>query len=682
MRIKKINLRNIRSYKNQEIDFPEGSVLLSGDIGSGKTSILLAIEYALFGLQPGQKGSSLLSNDATTGFVKLELTISGKKVIIERNLKRSSKTVSQDSASITIDGEKIESSVTEIKTKIIELLNYPLEFIRKNNLLYRYTVYTPQEQMKQIIQEDPESRLNVLRHVFGIDKYKRIKENLQRVTGKLREESRILQAELNNLEENKNKFSSYKEFTKVLSNNLSSKKSQFLKNTEERKAIEKEIDSLQGKIKERENFKKEIEKTQILLSSKMERLSNEKNEHSELKNKIKKEVPNIGEKELEKIQEEIPKQKTLIKNLNSYLIEVTGKINSLKKIKKEDLEKKNRIFKIDMCPTCLQDVSDLHKHNILNETEKQLKSNEKEEKILSQEINKTLKNLEETDEELINLRNQISNFEIIKVRSEEINIAKEKLVSIEKNQKDLNKDIQFLESHIETLKQSTLEFTKFDNLFELKKAELRKTIQLEKNSEIEIAEIKKEIEITNKEIQQLENKIQEGEKTKEKMIHILDIESWLSSNFQDLVTFTEKNILSALRAEFTKIFNNWFSMLTTDSFHVYLDETFSPIITQKDFELPYPSLSGGERTAVALAYRLALNQIINSLLSKINTQGLVILDEPTDGFSENQLDKVRDILQELNMGQLIIVSHEQKIEGFVDNIIRLKKENGTSIQEN
>ena len=31
--------------------------------------------------------------------------------------------------------------------------------------------------MKQIILENPEIRLNTLRHVFGIDKYKRVLEN-------------------------------------------------------------------------------------------------------------------------------------------------------------------------------------------------------------------------------------------------------------------------------------------------------------------------------------------------------------------------------------------------------------------------------------------------------------------------------------------------------------------------
>ena len=104
-----------------------------------------------------------------------------------------------------------------------------------------------------------------------------------------------------------------------------------------------------------------------------------------------------------------------------------------------------------------------------------------------------------------------------------------------------------------------------------------------------------------------------------------------------------------------------------------LDDNFSPIIEQQDYELDYSFLSGGERTAIALAYRLSLNQVINSLFSHIKTNNLVILDEPTDGFSSQQLDKLRDVLNQLDVEQLILVSHEQKIEDFVDNIIKFKK---------
>ena len=124
MILKKLFIENIRSFENQVIEFPKGSTLLSGDIGVGKTSILLAIEFALFGLQPSQKGSSLLRTDSDFGKVILEFSIDNKEIIIERNLKRGNKSITQDFASIKIDDENFEESITEIKARILKLLNY------------------------------------------------------------------------------------------------------------------------------------------------------------------------------------------------------------------------------------------------------------------------------------------------------------------------------------------------------------------------------------------------------------------------------------------------------------------------------------------------------------------------------------------------------------------------------
>src|SRR3989338_6409704 len=101
MRLKRLKIENIRSYENQEIIFPSGSTLFSGDIGAGKTTILLAVEFALFGLQPSQKGSSLLRNGADSGKVYLEFEIEGKEIILERSLKKGSKSISQDYSAIT-----------------------------------------------------------------------------------------------------------------------------------------------------------------------------------------------------------------------------------------------------------------------------------------------------------------------------------------------------------------------------------------------------------------------------------------------------------------------------------------------------------------------------------------------------------------------------------------------------
>ena len=138
----------------------------------------------------------------------------------------------------------------------------------------------------------------------------------------------------------------------------------------------------------------------------------------------------------------------------------------------------------------------------------------------------------------------------------------------------------------------------------------------------------------------------------------------------------EKMRMEQLRNEFSVIFTEWFSILVSDSLEVRLDEDFTPIIRNQDYEIDYAFLSGGERAAIALAYRLSLNQVLNSQ-SNIKTKGIIILDEPTDGFSTEQIYKMRDIFEQLKAEQIIIVSHEEKMEGFVDNVIRIKKD-GTS----
>ena len=194
--------------------------------------------------------------------------------------------------------------------------------------------------------------------------------------------------------------------------------------------------------------------------------------------------------------------------------------------------------------------------------------------------------------------------------------------------------------------------------------------------EINLAQMNKENEILCSYIDTLTREILEKEKVREQLNYLRSLQDWLENKFLALINITETNVLAKLRSEFSKIFSEWFITLVPDSLSVKLNEDFTPIIYSHDYEIEYDFLSGGERTAVALAYRLALNQILNSMLSKIKTKDIIILDEPTDGFSESQLDKMRDVFHELKVKQLILVSHEQKIEGFVDNIIRFKKVDG------
>ncbi len=678
MRLKKIVLNNIRSYRNQEIEFPEGSVLLSGDIGTGKTSILLGIEFALFGLQPGQRGTALLRNGEREGGVVLEFEVEGKQVLVERTLKRG-KTVSQDYCAITIDGEKKEISVTEIKDKVLDLLNYPKEFSKKQNILYKFTVYTPQEEMKQIILQDPDTRLNTLRHVFGIDKYKKILENISVLTSKLREEKRIKEGLIEDLDSDKaNLASKEDELESKHYNMVSVEKELFLK-TEERRKIQEEKEEITKKIEDKIKFQQEVEKTKIMISNKQESISINNKTLERLETQIKELLDlKFDELEIQNLEEKIDSKNTEKEELNEINLRLTTDISSLSLKNQENEAVKEKIKYIEICPTCLQDVDPNHKSNVVLKLDSNTSENIKKIQALTIEKRNIQERSNKLKEEISSNQNKIQELKILKIKLQEINEKQKRVEEINQSNELIHRDLGILNQQTEVLNKSIFDLKKFDNIFEEKRKELEESLKQERMADIKVAELRKEIEVFSKQIQELRERISKIEAVKEKLNYITKLENWLSKNFTPLLSSIERNVMIKLKTEFSNLFAEWFSMLVSDVFEVRLDDDFTPIIEHQDYEIDYSYLSGGERTAIALAYRLSLNQVVNSLLSKIKTRDVVILDEPTDGFSDQQLDKMRDVLEQLDVKQLIIVSHEQKIEGFVENVIRLKKEQGVS----
>lgn len=682
MKIKRITLDNIRSYEHQEITFPEGSVLLSGDIGSGKTSILLGIEFALFGLQPGQKGSSILRNGQVQGGVEIEFEVDNKTIVLERTLKKS-KSISQDYCSISIDGEKKEISVTELKNKVLELLNYPKEFSKKQNILYKFTVYTPQEEMKQIILEDSETRINTLRHVFGIDKYKKILENASVLIAKVREEKRIKDAITSNLEQDKLHIETKEKELSEKSFSILSFESDLKLKSEKRKLVQEEKEEISRKIEEKRKLQQEIEKTRFLKSTKEDTISSNSRMVTQLKSQIQ-ELKDLDydEKEIEKLEKDIYELKLKKQELNEKNIHITSLIHSLNSKNTDNEKVKEKLKHLEVCPTCLQEVDPVYKSNVVNQMDSDTSANnnlikentEKKEAIRDQML--------KLDYDSSIKEKRIQEIRILKVRLRELEDKQRHLTTLEKTNSALAKDLEMLDNQIDLLKSSVFELNKYDNLNDEKQKELNEALKQEKMAEIKVAELKREIEVFSRQINEMKERVKKTEEIKQQAHYLSDLEEWLSKKFIPIMLVVEKNVFTKLKIEFSKLFSKWFSMLVSDNFNVRLSEDFTPIIEQQDYEIDYAYLSGGERTAVALAYRLALNQVINSFLSKIKTRDLVILDEPTDGFSEQQLDKMREVLDELNVSQLIIVSHEQKIESFVDNVIKFKKENGRSVIEN
>ncbi len=139
----------------------------------------------------------------------------------------------------------------------------------------------------------------------------------------------------------------------------------------------------------------------------------------------------------------------------------------------------------------------------------------------------------------------------------------------------------------------------------------------------------------------------------------------------------ERTILTSTAEYFDQYFKEWFrALVQEENIEIRIDpENLQPIVYIDGYESPFKDMSGGEKSALSLAYRLALNKVIINKYQDVKTKDLLILDEPTDGFSEGQVKKMQDVFDSLDMKQMIIVSHERMLDSFVTDIYEFEKIN-------
>jgi DNA repair protein SbcC/Rad50 len=805
MQLKWIKLENIRSYTSAKIDFPLGTTLLSGDIGSGKSSVLLAIEFALFGINKGElSGSALLRKGERTGSVELCFSVENKEVIIKRILKKSKDAITQAPGYIIINNVKRDATPVELKSAILSLLGYPDETLTKKNMIFRYTVYTPQEDMKRIITENKDERLDTLRKVFGVDKYKRINENASIAVKRLKERCRVSEGIIADLHE---KISEKESMKKSLSDINASIAPLVEKKKEAEKKVAN-ISAIQGENKKRFSEFIKCKSTMAALSSELNEVSIQLQENSKsivlLKEQVKEHINKtrpqatqgatkeeiedsiaseekkiaeirqnlfsamerrrMSEESAKCIREEIAKSKMIVSHLprlkkrQAELAEKTKEkqtiIERYEKTGKEliILEKNeaallskitaskdtsSKIQSLDECPTCLQKVDEQHKQAVLKKESgytaevtmqlNRVKSQKESLSVLLAKIKLKISEIEAMERELLAIDAKTATLnaaadeimvkenalkkELEKTQSagdQEKQLSSISLGSMEKNLSVLKEKLRIINETraalriLEDKKQLLLERENKESILNSREAELsrkkmllagemskfgdaekdmndtEKTLENEKTALNEINLILREkqtLEFSLREnIARISAEIEKKEREKKQLHKRRQYISWIEESFVNIISIIERNIMRSLYNEFNSLFTEWFDLLIEDSLITSkLDDEFTPLVQQNGYDIEISSLSGGEKTALALAYRLALNKVINDITAKIKTSDLIILDEPTDGFSTQQLDKIRDVLEKLNMPQVIIVSHENKIEGFVDSIIPLTK---------
>lgn len=682
MIIKRIKLNNIRSYLEEELNFSEGSTLLAGNIGSGKSSILLAIDFALFGLQKGNiSGASLLRNDSSKGFVELEFGLDENNITIGRTLRREGDKIVQDSGFLSINGKKEQLTAIELKQKILTLLNYPKELLMKSkSLIYRYTVYTPQEEMKHILQAEKETRLDILRKIFGIDRYKRISENSKIFVSHLKEKKKEFSGSIFDLDEKQNN-------RKELENKMLEKSEMLKKSIPKLSNIAEILDIKNKKLKSIEDKIKELNKIKNELIANETELKNKKLTRERIIKEIsdiESEISSFKEKEfnISSIKDNINLKENTVKKIESEIKELSIKLGEFRINKRNSESLKKNILELNECPTCRQSVKEEYKKEISNRENKNISD-------YDTKINELEKLDEEKEKEFINLKkdldylkNEQQDYEIYKVKLDNIKEKKKRFDLLVQESNNNKKLIDSLEIKNKKVNENFLLYKNIDQEYDAIKKELDSSLKEQKLVEIEQARIKNDTDNLQENINNITKEINNKLEIKNRLNKLTETQSWLEQDFSNLIENMEKQIMHKIYHDFNSLFQKWFSMLVdNESLTIKLDNEFTPMIQQNNYDIDYEYLSGGERTAAALAYRLALNQVINNLITNIKTKDLLILDEPTDGFSSEQLDRIRIVLDELNIKQTIIVSHDPKIESFVNSVIRLnKKEHVSNIE--
>ncbi len=678
MLLKALSLENIRSYTRERIEFSAGMTLLAGDIGSGKSSILLALEFALFGIQRGElSGASLLRHGAQRGEVRLDVEISGKLVTITRALKKSSTGIVQDTGSIVIDGIKTEGTAQELKAKVLELLNYPQSLLSKGKRpLFRYTVYTPQEEMKAIIYEKADERLDTLRRLFDIDKYKRVRENAIPLIRELRKEETDLKARIDQLSQEKVDIDEIK--MRLLG--LEKKENDAKKKIEgEKKTLadeEKELNKL-----EKQRFALEdLKRKEALAKHSLTNLQERQEQVTKDKQRVEEQIKAVDLKESDVDEKDLEaKHKILIeaeKKIHAKEEEMLKQETQQESVIKDANGVMDKIATLEHCPTCKQDVDGQHKATITGEEERKIKA--AKERLahltsLKPELEKKRLQLEDKKKEILQKEKLI---EANKVKLKALQDQKDHLKTITETLATLAEQRKEQEAK---LKKLTVQVEKHDAVDEKQYGVLKRKIDEKKD---EISQLLVTLAETKKDIENLEKDLERAQKQeKEKQNYEQDLKKkqqelhWLNKQLLAVSHTIEKALFTNIYGLFNEYFKEWFGMLMEDeTITVRLDADFAPIIVQNGYETSIEHLSGGEKTSIALAYRLSLNKVINEFLSHINTRDLLILDEPTDGFSSEQLDRVREVLDQLKLQQIVIVSHEQQMEGYVDKVIRIQKD--------
>jgi len=671
MLVRRLTLKNIRSYNDGEetaLDLPDGVVLFEGDIGSGKSTLLYAIEFALFGFSD-LKGSHLLSEGKQAGKVSITFESGGTEYTIIRHLKARGEEVVQEDCYIYANGERAKLSPSDLKERVVSILGFNEPTHPKaESLVYRYAVFTPQEQMKEILVQNPEDRMHVIRRILGAQSYQVAAENSETIERAIKGIAHDLNRESEDMEAREDEMEATAQSVSDLEGELPKLKEAEAKASRLVKTTEAEWKQYLGQ-------KEALSRAEATAPRLRQEISDVTDEISEHEQTLRDLEARLAEEIMPVIKEfeALPKQESEASQIKSRLDserERLAQLTSSKAALEGDLARTRDLVARGICPLCGQKISgDISARS--DHTEQELSGVETQLQAVTVSISSLTSELERaTDYESAESDHARALKEENRVNTE-IKAARRKLQKANEKLARRKAELDEASSQIKEMRGI------YDKLADLQ-GKLDDARERDKQASVSLSRAQADLANGRKDLNRLNAEVAKMRAARTRSIHLGKYQSWLSSFFRPTVKLIESQTLIQAAARFNEHFQRFFASLVEDpDMVVRVKEDFTPVFERQGFEQAYEALSGGERTSMALAYRFALNAVVRE--SIMAQPELVILDEPTDGFSKEQVYKMRGLLEELDSRQVILVSHEKELESMADHIYRVEKRNGTSV---
>ncbi|MCL5420237.1 MAG: SMC family ATPase [Candidatus Parvarchaeota archaeon] len=793
MIISEIQLDNIRSHKRNSIEFTPGINVITGNTGSGKSSVLMSIEYALFGKigEGREEGKMLLRRNSNEGSIAIKLINNNDEYEIKRGLKRVGDSVrNDDSKNYIIKNDKkidLQNRASDINSYVNKILKIESENPLK---MFETITYIKQDELKNLIFETGQYKQEYIDGLLQLNKYLDVYESTRDLITKIKNEIELNKKEIElGIDENEiirieTKINENKNVIEALKNGLEENRILLENKTIEKKQKESELEfernkkidfekmSTEIKLKNNEKIKLENEITKI--KQKIEDANKnfkavERNEKNELEKAIKnlEEITKTKSDELKKLyqdffqleysyknaqkeEENLSNEKTsenlkiktlteeaakIKKRLETALEienkeEIAGRIKELK-TKSDELKKEMEdSIKSGFCVMCGNKITDISHVKTEYETKiKKCQDSITELKGISDNIKYSKKDLE-NQLEIIKMKIDSSNEILHKVTSRlsELKIEEKKteyeikkdnykkysdeleelLSSLKKAREELQKvqeqeklaiEVENYNNRINEIEKAILNYIdeikytedrlagiKFDEE-ELKKKENGFKLTIEEINKInyKITEIKKETEMREKQILEDKGRLEEVKikiKKREEIIKTLnkkeDLLKIISNLREDIRSIREYVRLKFIN-EFKSLFKARFEELRNENDYLLdIDNNYNVIINAGNEETDARALSGGEKTSVAIAYRLALSSLA-SILGGVGKNELILMDEPTSGLDKEDINALTSAITKItDLKQIVIVTHEDSMKNIADRVIKLKKEAGVS----